>query len=118
MKTLQFRRIALLAVSLCTVSLYATACSRDESSSSTSAETTTESAAPSASVPDVMIPDTFTASGANRTYDARRAFDFTGDGIPETIALHAAGASIDKAAVTLAILGTSGDTLYSSSWNT
>lgn len=73
----------------------------------------------SASVPTTRTPDDFeTAPSGAKVYDARRAFDLTGDGRPETIVVHAEGPDVDSADVELLILSTSSDTLYRDAWNT
>ena len=72
----------------------------------------------SASIPPLRIPDDFEAAPAGKVYDARRAFDLTGDGRPETIVVHAAGPDSDSADVELLVLATNADTLYRDTWNT
>jgi hypothetical protein len=61
-----------------------------------------------------------TAAGSDTgsSYTARKAVDLTNDGRPEAITIDARGPLADSASVTLAILGTAGDTLYQDRWNT
>ena len=73
----------------------------------------------SASIPPMRIPGDFEqASSGAKVYDARRAYDLTGDGRPETISVHAEGADVDSADVELLILSAASDTLYRDTWNT
>jgi hypothetical protein len=102
----------------------AAACASDNGDATTTTIDSTGStgaSAPgeSASVPTTRTPDDFeTATSGARVYDARRAYDLTGDGRPETIVVHAEGPDVDSADVELLILSTSSDTLYRDTWNT
>ncbi|HEX6693606.1 MAG TPA: hypothetical protein VF035_02770 [Longimicrobiales bacterium] len=113
-----------LLCALLLASLDSTACAsddRDGSAVTIDSATGGDTATPgeSASVPPMRTPDDFEAapSGA-KVYDARRAFDLTGDGRPETLVVHAEGPSADSADVELLILSAASDTLYRDAWNT
>ncbi len=67
---------------------------------------------------NVAVADSFVAAEGGVAYDARRDFDLTGDGKPETVAVHAAGARTDTMQVRLSILSATGDTLFVDAWNT
>lgn len=70
------------------------------------------------SVVPAIIPSAFTVINGEKTLDARRGFDLTGDGRPETITIHVHGPLADSADVILSIQSTNGDTLYATAWNT
>jgi hypothetical protein len=102
------------------VALTLAACSHDAGLQTDNATSTStaDSNPPAASVPQTIIPAQFESGGGGKTFDARKAFDLTGDGRPETLVVHAAGPYADSASVTLAILDIAGDTLYQDRWNT
>jgi hypothetical protein len=86
-----------------------------DSAADTGAEASAAGAA--AAAPDSM-PDAFTNTADMHAFRARKAFDLTGDGSPETVLLQARGPRVDSAQVDLLILATNGDTLYHDVWNT
>lgn len=69
-------------------------------------------------VPKQIIPDTFSRTGRTNDWDARRPFDFTGDGRPEIVTVHARGSRKDSADVILSIMAPNGELLYGDTWNT
>jgi hypothetical protein len=94
------------------------ACASPDASPDAAARDSVNAAAPAAaSVPHTIIPDGFTEVDGVQQFAARKAFDLTGDGRPETVVVDAAGPRIDTARIVLAVLAANGDMLYKDSWN-
>ncbi len=104
-------------IAIVAIAALAACASQDDTVEDASSMSIDSAAAQPASVPQTSIPDGFTTNGAMQVFDARKAYDLTGDGNPETIVVHAEGARVDTAAVQLLILNAASDTLYRGSWN-
>ncbi len=108
----------LCAAAVTTVVLAACAAQDTDGDAALPTTDTLAVAAQPASVPVTSIPDAFTTQGTTHSYNARKAYDLTGDGRPETVVQNAMGPRPDTAEVELLILATAGDTLYRNTWNT